>query len=877
MEIQGLTDREVSDRVSNGEVNSVEQVVSRTYIDIITKNVFTVFNLILFALGALLFYYEEVPSALAATGIITMNILIATVQEIRAKRRLDKIALLMRPKVAVLRNDCEKEIDQSEIVKDDVIHLRSGDQALVDGVLISVRSLELDESLLTGESRTIRKNENDTVYSGSYCITGEGYYKVTAFGDNTFAAKMLASAKRFDRKQSPLQMETGAVTKLMMIIALIYLFGMTVIKFATADTDLFVFDNILDIFAGTVGVENAKMAVIILDIVPIALFLMIVITYMIAAVRMSDSGILLQRSNAVESMSHVDTVCMDKTGTITTNKLVFKDIYAITEKGTAERYVRMFASSTGSRNRTIDALVAKYGETGTEVIDEIMFSSERKYAGVRLNDNGKELTLILGAYSVLSKNMGTHENIKEIVDGYSSEGLRTVVLAKGEGGFFVNDEAVLPGPLEPVAVIAIEDEVRPDCKSTIGDFIDNGIEIRILSGDDPAAVDALFRIAGLPGTRNILSGDELDVLEGDERKERIVGTNIFGRMRPEQKQTVIKELKDSGRYVAMVGDGVNDVRSLKEANVGIALQSGSGAARGVADMVLIGDNFSALPKALVEGNRTVSGMRDILKMYLARNFVIAILVFFIAVIFSAPPLVPITSAVYAFVGLSIAAFFMAVWARPSKIERTVLPDVLRYAMPAAVIISMFGFLLYGILHIGYTNGWIDWIGIHVDIPGNIESFGWGAYPSDAASQLTYEAEVVARNALLVFLILTGILQILFVVPRFGFFSVDGKVVKDAKPTVLMILLLGLVLLIYWAVGEYGASIHLSGKTVAEFFEIFLLPNGIYLIVCVFTAAWFFTARLMLRRGDFRVCERFAGWLYRRELRNAQKKRERQDQ
>ncbi|MCL1905337.1 MAG: HAD-IC family P-type ATPase, partial [Methanomassiliicoccaceae archaeon] len=594
-----------------------------------------------------------------------------------------------------------------------------------------------------------------------------------------------------------------------------------------------------------------------------------------AAVRMSDSGILLQRSNSVESMSHVDTVCMDKTGTITTNKLVFRDITPFIDGGTAERYVRMFASSTGSRNRTIDALITKYGEIETETVDEIMFSSERKYAGVRLNDGGNGITLILGAYSVLSKNMGSHENIKDVVDGYSSEGLRTVVLVKGEGGFFVNDEAVLPKTLEPVAVIAIEDEVRPDCKSTIDNFIDNGIEIRILSGDDPAAVDALFKIAGIPGERKILSGDELDALKGDERKERIIETNIFGRMRPDQKQTVVEELKNSGRYVAMVGDGVNDVRSLKEANVGIALQSGSGAARGVADMVLVGDNFSALPKALVEGNRTVSGMRDILKMYLARNFVLAMLVFFITIIFNAPPLVPITSAIYAFVGLSIAAFFMAIWAQPSKIERTVLPDVLKYAIPAAIIISAFGFLLYAALHLGYTNGWLEWAGIQ--IPGNIESFGWGAYPSDPAGQLTYEAEVVARNALLVFLMLTGILQILFVVPRFGFFSVNGNIVKDAKPTVLMILLLGLLVLIYWAVGEYGASTQLSGKTAAEFFEVFLLPDGLYLIVGVFTAAWFFTARLILRRGYLGEYRRFAGWLYQRELRNAQKKRERRDQ
>ncbi|MDR2866520.1 MAG: HAD-IC family P-type ATPase, partial [Methanomassiliicoccaceae archaeon] len=371
MEIQGLTDSEVHDRVSRHEVNSVENAVSRTYFDIITKNIFTVFNLLIFTITALLLYFGEPISAAAAVGIIVMNILIATVQEIRAKRRLDKIALLMRPKVVVVRNGTETEIDQSKIVKDDVIHLRSGDQALVDGVLIKVRSLEVDESLLTGESKTVRKKIGDPVYSGSYCITGEGHYQVTAFGDRTFAAKMLASAKKFDNKQSPLQMETGAITKLLMIFALVYLAVLI-------SVNLYFGNRLAD-------VGNLKMAVVILDIVPIGLFLMIVIAYMIAAMRMSDSGVLLQRANSVESMSHVDTVCMDKTGTITTNKLIFKEMTAFGDLEAAEYYMRMFASVTGSPNKTIDAVLNRYGRMkDVQLLDEIMFSSERKFSAVKV-------------------------------------------------------------------------------------------------------------------------------------------------------------------------------------------------------------------------------------------------------------------------------------------------------------------------------------------------------------------------------------------------------------------------------------------------------------------------------------------------------------
>lgn len=816
MELQGLTGAEVAERVSKGEINSTKEVVSRTYLDIIMKNVLTVYNLILFTIGILLVTVEEIPSAIAATAIITMNSLIATVQEIKAKRRLDRIALLMRPKVTVLRDDGEKEIDQTEIVKDDVIRLRSGDQALVDGVLLDTRSLEIDESLLTGESRTVRKRADDLVYSGSYCITGEGYYKVTAFGADTFASKMLASAKKFDQKHSPLQMETNAVTKLLLTIAIIYLAALVILNLA----------------AGTLyDPNNLKMAVIIIDMVPIGLFLMIVIAYMIAALRMSDSGILLQRSNSVESISHVDTVCMDKTGTITTNRLVFKDMTPLIGREEAERYIRCFASATGSRNRTIDAILQRYGETEVHLKEEIMFSSERKYAGVRISDSGNETILMLGAYDVLSKNMSGADRLKGTVSEYSSAGLRSVVLAKAENGRFYNEngEAVLPSDLHPVAVIAIEDEVRPDCKATMEAFIERGIEIRILSGDDPAAVNSLFMIAGLPGERKILSGDELEMLSGEERTQRILETNIFGRMRPDHKESVIEELKRSGRYVAMVGDGVNDVRSLKEAHVGIALQSGSGAARGVADMVLTADDFSALPKALTEGNRTVSGMRDILKMYLARNFVIGILVFLIAVLFSAPALLPITNMVYAFLGLSIISFFMVIWARPSKIEGSILPEVLRFAIPTAILVSLFGFLLYVSFYFAQMEGLF---GITLSV-GDVTRYGWdgSVHPGP---------EIVARNALLIFLILANLAQALMVVPCVRFFSPDGKVRDDRKPSVLVVLLFGLTVLMLIAVWQI--------EPLAEFFSIFVLPAHLYILIAVFAAAWFFVNMRTLRSG-----------------------------
>ena len=300
MTVQGLTSAEVKERVDRGEVNSVEPIVSRSYKDIIVKNVCTTFNLILFFLGAVLLILEEPRSAIAATAVIVLNILIATVQEIKAKRRLDKIALLMRPRVIALRDGEEKEIDQSEIVKDDVIILNAGDQALVDGELLYEEYLEMDESLLTGESHTVRKHVGDSVYSGSYCVTGKGYYKVTAFGDDSFASKMLTSAKKFKNKMSPLQIETSAVTKLLMSLAFIFVILMLILcAFKYHDWDMFTKNVIMN-------------AVIIMDIVPIALFLLIVISYMIAAIRMAAImyEMTISRNSAMGTISMMMTAFM---------------------------------------------------------------------------------------------------------------------------------------------------------------------------------------------------------------------------------------------------------------------------------------------------------------------------------------------------------------------------------------------------------------------------------------------------------------------------------------------------------------------------------------------------------------------------------------
>ena len=821
MEPQGLSEKEVKERISQGKVNRFESPVSRSYLDIIKKNVFTTFNLILFILGAALLYFEEPISALSATGVIALNILISTIQEMRAKRRLDKIAVLLRPTVNVMRDGKEVQIDPSEIVTDDVIRLSSGDQAQVDGELLSSSSLEMDESLLTGESSTVRKHAGDTVYSGAFCVTGSGYFRVTALGEDTYAAKMLVSAKKYKNKKTPLQIETTTVTKILMITAFVFLLAMAILGLLRGyDAKLFAIKSVL-----------------VLDIVPIALFLLITITYMIAAVRMANSGVLLQNSNSVESMSHVNTVCLDKTGTITTNNLVYEGMKAYAGEEEAKLSIKRFVHSTGSKNNTVKALEKEFGSEASTLIEEIQFSSERKYSAVRISFGGGSQTLFMGAWTSLKKNVHNIDITSDISE-LSQKGLRTVVLCKGpDSPLFSGDEPIVPD-LEVIALISIRDEVRPDCREIIDEFQNNGMELKVISGDDPETVNALFSLAGIPGERNILSGDELASLSGEDLDKAVLRTNIFGRMKPEQKEIVIDSLKKSGRYVAMVGDGVNDVRAIKAANVGIALHSGSGAARGVADMVLVNDNFSALPKAIIEGKRTVTGMRDILRLYLTRNYVLAMLVAVLLLGLGKMPMLPVHNAFYALASVSFAAFLMAIWAKPSNNRTMILPGVLRFSIPMAVMIAGFGFAVYflfhfctvnGIFELGqsfYDNMYLLYGGSYGDFP----TFWEHMTPSGETVQ-----EVTARNAMLVFIILAGIAQLFFIYPLSKHYSVDGTVSKDLKPTILAMLLFGLVALVY--------MIPLVSVEVAS---LAIFPIEYFLLIAVIVMVWFIFAVLFMK-------------------------------
>lgn len=802
--MQGLTSEQVKERINNGQVNSSDIRTSRSYSDIIIKNAVTPFNIILIIIGIALLILDNPISAISATGIITVNILVSTIQEMRAKHRLDKISLLTRPKVTVIRDGTEQVIDQKEIVKDDLIVIRAGEQALVDGNLIQTTSLEMDESLLTGESSTVRKNSGDIIYSGSFCITGEGYFNVTAFGDDSYASQMLTSAKKFTSKKTPLQMETNTITTVLMVIAFVFLFFTVIFELLRG----------ISLFDLTGVSEVLELFVICLDIVPIALFLLITLTYMLTAIRMSKTGVLLQRFNSVESLSHVDVVCMDKTGTITTNNLLFESAVNLVEDSEAEKMIRLFINATGSKNKTIKALIDHYGKQDVELLEEIQFSSSRKYSAVRVAEGGTNHRLYSGAWTVLKEHVSSAETVEGINHTESSKGFRTLIICEAEDGPLLDgDDYIIPA-LTPISIISIRDEVRSDCRSTMDVFMENGMEIKVLSGDDPVTVDALFKIADIPGERRIITGPELESVPDDRLDEVVMNTNIFGRMKPENKERVIEVLKRNHKYVAMIGDGVNDVKPIKSAQVGIALESGSGAARGVADMILMSDNFSALPKALVEGRRTISGIRDILKIYISRNFTLAMLYLMIFFILGRMPMIPIQNTFYAFVAVTVIAFFMTVFSVPDKNDELILPNVLRFCIPSAIIFGIFGMISYlaawhltgsGVITIdyGYLKTLEDMM--EISIPDAVEDYLMADHSYEWDDPYTY-SDIAARTSMVLTVAIAGALQLLIVCPYFRFLSVDGNLNKRKLPLILLVLIFGLVTIMYTVVPWFGAIV-----------------------------------------------------------------------
>lgn len=752
----GLTEAEVAAKRARGEGNTVQLDNGRSYTDIIRTNLFSFFNNILYVLGALLIALGQTTDAVMSVGLAVLNAVVGTIQEMRAKHQLDQVALLNKPAVIVLRDGRLQTIDPADLVLGDIIRLEPGEQASVDGRLVGDGLVEMDESLLTGEADLIRKKVGDEILSGSYCVTGSALYEAEKVGLDSYANQITANARVFQLSYTPLQSKVNFVVRLVMFVVAI----ISAIIFAAALLESLPFSRLVEI------------ATVLTGLVPYGLFTMIAVAYALGAARIAQQGALVQQTNAVESLSNVDVLCMDKTGTLTANRLQFKALISLSptvSEEAARARLGNFVRSTTAQNQTGDALAAGLPGTAQSASDEIPFASVRKWSALALADG----VFALGALEMLADYLPPETTqpespLMQQVSDWSNQGLRVLLFAHNPQSQPLHtdaDQIVLPR-LSPLALVSLRDELRPFAAETLAAFTDLGIKLKIISGDNPQTVAALAKQAGLP-TGKTISGAELNGQSAQALGEIVRETAVFGRISPEQKQALVEALIAQGHYVAMMGDGVNDVLSLKKAHVGIAMQSGSQATRNVADMVLLNDSFAALQPAFQEGQNIIGGLSRAMYLFLVRVIASALIIVAIAVMGLSFPFEPAQVALTLFT-VGIPAFFLTLWSRPIKLPEAILSSLIRFAIPAALLTMIFAVAIYtGMIYTVQNR--ISQFNIPPDVVTMFEASTGLIYNVDAGFTLA-AATIVAQSFLSVFISYSAFVLLLFLEPPHRWFE-----------------------------------------------------------------------------------------------------------
>jgi cation-transporting ATPase E len=808
--LSGLSDAEVTRRHARGEDNRVALPTSRPYTQIIRENVFSFVNTILFGLGIALVALGRPGDALVSVGVVLANSLVGVVQEVRAKRTLDRIALLTRPKATVIREGRDRVVDPDEVVRDDVVVIRPGDQVVTDGSVIDARGLDVDESLLTGEARPVPKRPGDHVYAGSFGLAGEGAYKTTGVGQARFASQITRGARAFRREYTPLQREINLIVRVVLLVAV--MLEVLLVVDAT--------------FSGTPIVETVRRSVVVIGLVPNGLALAIAIAYGAGALRVLGLGILVQQANAIEALSHVDVLCLDKTGTLTTGQQHVSELRAI-EVSPEELGARLgaYAASVSTPNRTIQAIARFCPGRPRAVRAEVPFSSARGWSALAFADANQPGTYVLGGWERLRPSFSpeTAIHLEETVAQWAEQGRRVLVLARGADA--LTDEtglAALPLHLRPLGLVGLSEEIRAGARETLDAFAAVGIQIKIISGDSPGTVAALARQIGLDGSAPTVPGTELGEADPANLETLAEKATIFGRITPEQKRALIRALRRR-HDVAMIGDGVNDVLALKEANLGIVLGSGASAARAVAGLVLLDNAFASLPRIFQEGQRIQNGMQDILKLFLTRVLYVALLLVATGIV-GEFPLGPKHNALLTLITVGIPSVALAAWARPGRPNRDVpFRSLLHFVLPAALTLTPVA------------------LGIHLYSYLTTEEVIRAANSSIGDAVVQTQAIAVAQTAVTTLGIVCGLMLLVFVEPPAEVFVGGDALSGDWRPTYLALALL---------VGYVGILV-IPG--LAHTFDIAPLALADYLLIGIFAVVWAVVLRWVWR---VRLMERF---------------------
>lgn len=666
---QGLTADEVSQRVAAGQKNDPLPPLTRSVKQIFRDNLLTLFNLINVLLGGLVLITGSYKNLLFL-GVVVVNTGIGIFQEIRSKRQVDKLALLSEGKINVLREGQMTPRHQDEIVMDDILELRRGDQLPVDGLIRETAGLEVDESQITGESTPIMKATDDELVSGSVILGGRAMVQATRVGHGSFMKQLANSAKHKSRAASQLLTTINRIIKVLTIAIIPLGAGLFISSMMRGQSQT---RAILGTVASMVGM------------IPEGLVLLTSVALAAGAFTLGRRHVLVRELPAIEALARVDVLCLDKTGTITSGQLQLDRVEPLgtyQQKDVASRLAQLVAA-TGDDNETAQAVETALGHPEVSATEVLPFSSGRKWSGAVLDGQAT----VMGAPEFIFETVPT--DVKQRIQALAAQGYRVLLLATA-------DELITPRPTRPEAIglILITDELRPRAKETFGYFATQDVALKVISGDNPVTVASIAGRAGIAGASQLV--DMSQVGPSPDYAQLVADYNVFGRVTPQQKESLIKAYQEAGHTVAMTGDGVNDLLALRQSDCSIAMASGSEATKSLADFVLVDSNFDAMINVLNEGRRVINNIERVASLFLIKTmYSVALTLIFIFMSRSYPfepiQLTPISSLM-----VGIPTFFLALQPNYARITGQFMKQVMEIAAPAAVCVVGYILVIMGI-------------------------------------------------------------------------------------------------------------------------------------------------------------------------------------
>ncbi|MEG1581758.1 MAG: HAD-IC family P-type ATPase [Clostridia bacterium] len=661
----GLTSEQAEDRTKKGHNNVSVNTNVKTYKSIFYENICSFFNLLCLAIAISLLCVGAYKDTIFML-IIIANISVGIFQEIRAKITIEKLSLLTAPVVDVMRDGTLKQISTKEVVLDDIIKLTLGKQIVADLIIVS-GNIEVNESLLTGESLPIKKKVGDSILSGSFVVSGECFARVDKVGSNCYIEQLASKAKKYKRPKSELFTSLSKMIKIIGFVIIPIGIAMYINNYIQTDNNI--------------ALTVTKTAGSIIGMIPAGMFLLCSVTLAVSVIKLAKKRALVQDLYCVEMLARVNVLCLDKTGTITDGTMKVYNCLEINNNSeyTLKRIIGSMLNALSDNNQTSQALINYFGYSKElKPISTLPFSSSRKLSAVTFEEAG---TYILGAAEFVIPNLND-SLLKNKIDQYSKDGYRVLLLAKADGAI-KNQE--LPSSRTAVAILVLEDKIRDDAVATIKWFKDNNVDVKIISGDNPLTVAEIAKRVGVANTDKFIN------LEGMNEKQVISVANsytVFGRVTPEQKAVLIKAIKAAGNTVAMTGDGVNDILALKEADCSIAMANGSEAVRSVSHMVLLDSQFSSMPETVIEGRRVINNVQTASSLFFMKTIFTVVFSLLIILTGQSYPFSPMQLILLEYFVIGIPSFFLAFRSNTNKVSGKFIYNLIKNALPAGITLIL---------------------------------------------------------------------------------------------------------------------------------------------------------------------------------------------